>query len=152
MTEQWIAEIATFPDVLENELSAFSDALLETSYRPGGWTGRQVVHHLMDSHINSYVRFKLTLTEDSPVIKPYLEAQWAQLPDYEQISVKDACSLLRLIHQRWVVILKSMTDDQFRRKYIHPEYQKEFSLHEALGMYAWHCRHHLGHLKLIRKS
>lgn len=149
LKDTWIEEISSFPLALEQELGRFTDEMLDTPYRPGGWTGRQVVHHLVDSHINSYVRYKLTLTENLPVIKPYLEAEWALMPDYKLVSIQEACLLLKLIHARWTVILKSLDQDQWNRRYLHPEHNREFSLIEALGMYAWHCRHHLGHLKLI---
>lgn len=148
----WIEVIATFPEKLQNEIETLADNLLETPYREGGWTLRQVVHHCADSHINAFIRFKLALTEDNPVIKPYDEALWAHLGDSKSLPVAYSLSILKGLHYRWHVILKNMDDEKLKRKYTHPEHGREFTLDEAIGMYAWHCNHHLAHIKLISKN
>ncbi|QQX78127.1 MULTISPECIES: YfiT family bacillithiol transferase [Aequorivita] len=146
----WIEIIETFPEVLQSEIETLADNLLDTPYREGGWTVRQVVHHCADSHINAFIRFKLALTEDNPVIKPYNEALWAEISDSKSLPVEFSLSILKGLHYRWYFILKNTDDDMFKRKYTHPEHGTEFTLEEAIGMYAWHCSHHLAHIKLVK--
>jgi len=146
----WIEIIGRFPEVLQNEMETLSDTLLDTPYREGGWTIRQVVHHCADSHINAFIRFKLALTEDNPVIKPYNEALWAEISDSKSLPVEFSLSILKGLHYRWYVVLKNMDDEMLKRKYTHPEHGTEFTLEEAIGMYAWHCNHHLAHIKLVK--
>jgi hypothetical protein len=124
-----------------------SDAQLDTPYRPGGWTVRQVVHHVADSHMNAYVRMKFALTEDAPAIKAYDEAKWAELPEAKGGPVDMSVGLLEALHRRWMMFLRGLNDADFSRAYVHPELGK-VSLNEALALYAWHCRHHTGHIKL----
>ncbi|WP_353959581.1 DinB family protein [Aequorivita aurantiaca] len=109
-----------------------------------------MVHHFADSHINAFIRFKLALTEDNPCIKPYNEALWAEMSDSKTFPVEFSLSILKGLHCRWYVILKNMDDGMLKRKYTHPEHGTEFTLEEAIGMYAWHCNHHLTHIKLIK--
>jgi hypothetical protein len=142
----WIADIALFPQQLSELVHGLNEAQLETPYRPQGWTIRQVVHHCADSHMNSFIRFKLALTEERPVTKPYFEDRWAELPDYS-LPIQVSIDLIRSLHQRWVFLLESITDEQWNRVYIHPEHGRHFSLKETLSMYSWHCRHHLGHVR-----
>jgi DinB superfamily len=149
MKTEWIQSIESFPDSLEAEVNRISVNLLDSRYRPDGWTARQVIHHLADSHMNAYIRFKLALTEDNPTIKPYKEEKWAELQDSVLFPVSGSVALLRLLHQRWAVLLKTMSDADFGRTYYHPESKKTFTLLQALAMYDWHCRNHLGHLKSI---
>ncbi len=150
--KSWIEIIGAFPEILQEEIKPMSDNLLDTPYREGGWTARQVVHHCADSHINAFVRFKLALTEDNPVIKPYNEALWAELSDSKFLPVEFSLSILRGLHHRWYVVLRNMDDKMLKRKYTHPEHGTELLLEEAIGMYAWHCNHHLAHIKLVNQN
>jgi hypothetical protein len=143
---QWIEEIATLPSRLRAAVAGFTETQWETPYRPGGWTVRQVVHHLPDSHMQAYVRFKLALTEEHPTIRPYLEAGWAELPD-RATPPEVSLTLLDALHQRWTVLLRAMTPRDFQRTLFHPERDRSFTLDEMLGLYAWHGRHHLAHVE-----
>lgn len=147
----FIADIEALPSQLRQEVKNLSDIQLDTQYRPEGWTVRQVIHHLPDSHMNSFIRFKLTLTEDTPEIKPYLEDRWAMLPD-AKLPPEVSLRIIDALHERWVYLLKSMTETDFERKYIHSEYKKTFTLKEAVHLYSWHCRHHLAHIQLVSRA
>ena len=149
---QYILDIELFPSRLRVEVETLTDDQLDTHYRPGGWTIRQVVHHCADSHMNSFVRFKLALTEDTPTIKPYFEDRWAVLADSKSMPVEPALKLLEGLHQRWVVVLKSLSEKDFEKKFVHPEREKEIRLNETLGIYAWHCHHHLAHITSLKKT
>jgi DinB superfamily len=148
--QQWITELSDFPVSMENLILRLSIEELEWPYRPGGWNIRQVVHHCADSHMNSLIRFKLALTEENPVIKPYEEQLWAELPDY-QVPVSGSLNILKGVHSHWVVLLKNLTEAQFNRTFIHPASNRIFTLKEALGLYAWHSKHHLAHIKQALK-
>lgn len=143
---EWIETVESFPSKVRELTEHLSDEELDWKYRPEGWTIRQVVHHVADSHINSIVRFKLALTEDVPTIKPYLEDKWAELED-STAPIPISLSLLEGLHARWTILLKSMSEEDFKRKLFHPEQGRELSLTFMLGLYAWHCRHHLAHIK-----
>lgn len=145
----WMEIIRAFPEALKNETVSMPDNLLDTPYREGGWTVRQVVHHCADSHINAFIRFKLALTADNPVITPYKEARWAELSDSKSSPIQSSLAVLEGLHDRWYMLLKNMDDDMLKRSYIHPEYGTEFTLEEATGRYAWHCNHHLAHIQLV---
>jgi hypothetical protein len=145
----WIRQIETLPSSLKEAVAGLSDTQLNTPYRPGGWTVRQVVHHLPDSHLNSYTRFRLALTEDSPVIKPYDEAAWAELPDAKSGPIAPSLALLEGLHTRWAGLLHSLGDADYARTFEHPELG-EIRLDWTLGLYAWHCRHHLSHILNLR--
>ena len=123
-----------------------SESQLDTPYRPGGWTIRQVVHHVPESHMNAYVRIKLALTEDVPTIKTYEEQLWAELPDVMRCPIDVSLRLLEALHQRWVVLLRALSDDSFARVFMHKEWGR-VTLDEAVAMYAWHCRHHTAHIE-----
>jgi hypothetical protein len=123
-----------------------SDAELDTPYRPGGWTVRQVVHHVPDSHMNAYIRMKFAVTEDEPAIKTYEEAKWAELPEAKSGPVDMSLALLEALHRRWVMFLRGLTDADYARAYVHPELG-HVTLDEAIALYAWHCRHHGGHIR-----
>ena len=125
---------------------------LDTPYREGGWTVRQVIHHLFDSHSNAYTRFKLALTEDTPAIKPYNEKAWAELGDVKTTDPKVSVTLLVNLHKRWANLLKSMSAEDFNRRYFHPEHNHAFALKEILAMYAWHGDHHYEHINLVKKN
>ena len=142
----WIKTIADFPTRLKSEVIDLPDSALEKRYRPDGWTIRQVVHHCADSHMNSFVRFKLALTEDDPTIKLYEENRWAELPDAKYIPIESSISLLEGLHQRWEILLKSLSDEQLERAFIHPVTKRYISLKINIGLYAWHCNHHLMHI------
>src|SRR5690606_461520 len=129
-------------------VSRLGEGGLDTPYREGGWTPRQVVHHLADSHLNSYVRFRLALTEDNPTIKPYDEAAWASLPDARTGPVEPSLAMLDGIHARWVALLASLDEAAWQRSFSHPE-SGDWILHEMLAMYAWHCRHHTAHIAMV---
>ncbi len=149
---KWINILDELSSMLRSELADFNEEMLNTPYRPGGWSARQVVHHLADSHINAYIRFKLTLTEELPTIRPYKEADWAELQDSKTAAPGLSLNLLEALHKRWVEILKNMNDQDFERKYYHPESKKEFTLVAALALYAWHSMHHLSHIKIVKSK
>ena len=148
--DRFIAEIERLPGLLRSAIAGLNDQQLDTPYREAGWTVRQVVHHLADSHMNSFVRFKWALTEDSPTIKPYDEAACAELADAGRgMPVDSSLMLLDGLHQRWTVLLRSMDERQYRRTFQHPE-RGLMMLDVNLAMYAWHCRHHTAHIVSLR--
>jgi uncharacterized damage-inducible protein DinB len=149
--EALLAEILFLPRQLEYAILNLDEMQLQTPYREGGWTVKQLVHHVADSHINAYVRFKLGLTEEQPVIKPYREDKWALLPDSEHQPVNISLTLLHALHTRWYDILKHMRDDEWERTVLHPEHGKVFTLWELLNLYAWHGRHHTAHVTSLRE-
>jgi uncharacterized damage-inducible protein DinB len=146
----WIRAIAEAPAAMRAAVAGLSDEQLDTPYRADGWTVRQVVHHVPDSHLNAYVRLKLALTEDSPTIKPYDEAAWALLADSETTPVAVSLALLEALHQRWVTILESMEAKDFDRTFVHPEHGP-VTVSWLLQLYAWHGRHHAAHITALRK-
>ncbi len=143
-------EIAQTPADLRAAVKGLSDAQLDTPYRPGGWTIRQVIHHVPDSHLNSYVRFKLALTEDEPTIKPYAEDRWAELPDTKATPIEISLTLLESLHDRWVRLLRSLTPEDWKRAFRHPE-MGPMTLEKTLALYAWHGRHHVAHITALRQ-
>jgi len=147
-TEQ-IDTLRKLPERIRTAVAGLSDAQLDTPYREGGWTARQVVHHLADSHANSYIRFKLALTEDWPTIKPYDEAAWARLAD-SALPVEGSLAFLEGLHGRWTALLDSLSEEDFARGFHHPEMGRQ-SLATALAHYAWHSRHHTAHLTGLRQ-
>ena len=149
---QWIDEIAAAPAGLRAAVQGLDDAQLDTPYRPGGWTLRQVAHHVPDSHLNAYMRFKLALTEDEPVIKTYDEALWAELPDARTGSIEPSLELLARLHERWVRLLRAMTPADFARAYRHPDVEGPVTLTRTAGLYAWHGRHHPAQVTMLRRS
>jgi len=140
-----IDEIEALPGQLRAVATPLTEAVLNTPYRPGGWTVRQVIHHLPDSHCHAMIRTKWTLTEDTPLIKAYHEALYAQQPDYEA-PIELSLQLLDALHQRWVYLLRQMGNDDFGRSFVHPETGNTVTLDEVTGTYAWHGRHHLAHI------
>jgi DinB superfamily len=148
--EQWIEEIAATPAHLRAAVNGLSAAQLDTPYRTGGWTVRQVVHHVPDSHLNAYLRMKLALTEDEPTIKPYDEAVWAELSDSRAGPIGVSLAFLEGLHQRWVLLLRTLRSADFERRFIHPEHGRAIGLGEQLGTYAWHGRHHVAHITSLR--
>ncbi|MEW6736032.1 MAG: YfiT family bacillithiol transferase [Acidobacteriota bacterium] len=149
--QQFINEIADTPAKLRSAVTGLTPAQLDTAYRPDGWTVRQVVHHLADSHMNSYIRFKLAMTEDEPVIKTYAEDQWAELADARSGSIDLSLTLLEVLHERWVLFLKSLKPADYQRKFRHPELGV-VSLNKSLALYAWHGKHHIAHITTLREK
>lgn len=147
----YITTIASFPETLRKEVAHLTDAQLDTPYRPGGWTIRQVVHHCADSHMNSHIRLKWALTEDSPVIKAYYEERWAELADSKMMPIESSLKLLEGLHQRWVFVLNSLTTEELEKDFIHPEHGRSIKINENTGLYDWHCRHHLAHITELKK-
>jgi hypothetical protein len=148
-TRNNISGIAELPAKLNALAKRMNDHLLEKSYRPDGWTARQIIHHIADSHSNALIRVKLALTENNPVIKPYDQDAWALLDDAKRSPIQSSLNMVEAIHERWFCVLNSMTEMDFSRTYIHPEYNREFRLDEFIALYAWHGKHHCGHLKII---
>ena len=149
MMEMYKATIQHFPDLLEAKLKQLNSTQLNETYREGSWTVRQVVHHLADSHMNAFIRFKLALSEDKPVIKPYLQDAFVEMDDEKEFDILPSLSIIKGVHERWIKLLNSMSESDFDRVYIHPEYNKEYSLKLALAQYDWHCKTHLGHIQIV---
>lgn len=145
-----IDAIAAHPARMRAAVAGLTDEQLDTAYRKGGWTARQVVHHLMDSHLNAYVRFKLGVTEDRPTIGTYQEQDWAELPDARSGPVEGSLSLLEHLHARWVSFLRTLEDDDFRRPLLHPEIG-EVTVDVLLEIYGWHGPHHEAHITGLRE-
>ena len=144
-----IDAIAEMPAAMRAAVAGLSPAQLDTPYREGGWTVRQLAHHVADSHMNAYIRFKLALTEDVPTVKPYDESRWAQLPDARE-EIDPSLALIEALHVRWVSTLRAMSPSDFERTYMHPE-NGPTPLGTALGLYAWHGRHHVAHVTRLRE-
>lgn len=147
--KQHIEELAAAPARFRGAVRGLDDRQLDTPYRQGGWTVRQVVHHFADSHMNGYVRFRLALTEDEPTIKPYDEKKWAELPDASREPVNVSLQLIDSLHRRWVVLLNTLPEADFSRRLRHPELGV-LRLDSYLASYAWHCRHHAAHITSLR--
>jgi len=145
--ETWIATIENFPSKIKALTSTLSVEELNWIYRPKGWSIKQVVHHCADSHINSFIRFKLALTEDVPTIKPYEEQLWAELSDGNSNDISASIQIIEGVHARWVFLLKSLGSTELKRQFFHPGNMKISSLQETIGVYAWHCNHHLAHIE-----
>jgi len=142
--------IAAAPKRMREAVRSLDEAQLDTPYREGGWTIRQVVHHVPDSHMNAFIRFKLALTEHEPAIKPYDEAEWARLPDVQATPIATSLALLESLHERWVILLRSLDESQFQRKFTHPDHGL-MTIDWMVGMYAWHSRHHVAHVTSLRE-
>jgi uncharacterized damage-inducible protein DinB len=151
LREEWLADIKFLPQALEYAIRNLNEDQLQTPYREGGWTVHQVVHHVADSHINAYCRFKLGVTENNPTIRPYDENLWAGTADVANLPINISLTLLHALHSRWYELLKSLTQEDWQRTVFHPEHQKQFTLWELLGSYAWHGRHHTAHITALRE-
>lgn len=147
----WIADIVILPKLLRQAVEGLSEEQLSLPYRPDGWTIRQTINHVADSHANAFIRFKLALTEDTPTIKPYEEQLWAELEDGKNAPIAWSLTMLEVMHKRWVMLLKSMTDEQFSRQFMHPETKHLNALRMITGMYSWHGKHHTAHIMEVRK-
>lgn len=144
--EELIEVISTFPKKMELLVAGITDAQKLKTYRPESWTVQQVVHHCADSHVNAYIRFRWTLTEDNPTIKAYDENTWSHLPDANQPDLTDSLILIHGVHRRWTKLLRCLTLENFSRTFYHPESKMTYRLDQALANYAWHCEHHLAHV------
>lgn len=151
LRQQWMRTLSNLTADLRLAINDLSEEQLDTPYRPGGWSVRQVIHHLPDSHMNSYIRFKLALTEDHPSIRPYFEDRWAKLEDYQNTPIEVSLALLDSLHYRWVRMLENMEEADWNRTFFHPESQESARLDALLGHYDWHSRHHLTHITSLRK-
>lgn len=149
--DKCISKIARFPDQLSNLVKDLSSAELGMIYRPGGWSIKQVVHHLADSHMNSLLRHKLTLTEQEPIIKTYEEEKWVLLADGSHDDLTDSLLLLKAMHNKWVQLLEDMSEDDFDQSYVHPGKGKKITLHTNTALYAWHGEHHIAHINQALK-
>ncbi len=149
--KKWLLDIQYLPSDIEQAVQNLDEAQLQTPYRDGGWTVHQLVHHIADSHMNAYIRFKLGLTENNPTIKPYEEAEWAKLNDVKTLPINISITLLFALHERWYAAIKDLSDEQWMRTVYHPEQKKEITLWHLLGMYAWHSKHHTQHILLLRE-
>lgn len=150
--EKWLLDIHFLPQEVERAVINLDEAQLHTPYREGGWTLHEVVHHLADSHMNAYCRFKLGLTEDKPTIKPYLENEWTLLDDVKKLPINISTTLLHALHQRMYVAIRNISDEEWLREVHHPESNKDMSLWFLLGMYAWHGKHHTAHITSLREQ
>lgn len=137
--------MADFPAQVQQAIAGLQEQELQWIYRPEGWNIRQVVHHCADSHANAYIRFKLALTEDRPTVKPYMEDRWALLPD-SSLPLAPSLQIIEGIHARWSFLMEKMQPQDWKKTFIHPEHGREMGLESVLALYAWHCRHHLGHI------
>jgi len=147
--KQCLENIEQAPTRLREAVRGLSDTQLDTPYRDGGWTVRQVVHHVPDSHMNAYIRFKLALTEDDPTIKPYMEDRWAELPDSRQ-AIENSLAMLDSLHRHWTILLQSLSDADWKRTFRHPELGP-MTLEKTLALYSWHGRHHVAHVTSLRE-
>ena len=148
--ELFIQQIAETPAKMRAAIKGLTQAQLDTPYRPDGWTVRQVVHHVPDSHMNAYIRFKLALTEDEPTIKPYNEARCAELEDSRIAPIEPSLNLLESLHERWITLLRSISPENWTRSFQHPE-RGRVSLNTNVALYAWHGRHHVAHITSLRE-
>lgn len=148
-TQAHIQTISALPSKLFNVVNGMSENQLETPYRPEGWTVRQTVHHLVDSHLNAYLRCKFAITEDNPTVKAYEEQLWAELADGKSAPVDWSLKMLQYLHLRWVMFLNSLTESDLQRTYFHSAMQRAFSLHEVVALYAWHSEHHYEHINQL---
>ena len=146
-----ITDIAALPGTLRAAIAGLDDAQLDTPYRPEGWTVRQLVHHLADSHLNAYTRIKLALTEENPTIKPYDEKAWAELADSTAMPAAPSLSIIDGVHQRWVALLNGLGDADFARTVVHPEHGRMMTIDFLTALYGWHCRHHVRHITALRE-
>lgn len=145
----WIKEIETLPQKLYDAVKGLNTNQLQTPYRPDGWTVQQVIHHIADSHMNAYIRFKLALTEDRPMIKPYDENLWAELPDTKLVDIKVSLDLIKSLHIRWTALLKQLNKEELSKEFLHPESGMK-NLKETICLYAWHGNHHLAHITSLK--
>ena len=150
--EARLADILFLPRMLEYAVLNLNDDQIQTPYREGGWTVNQVIHHVADSHMNAFIRFKLGITENNPTIKPYIQNEWGETADVTKVPVNLSITLLHALHHRWYELLKSITDEQWERTIYHPEQERKITLWELLLIYAWHGKHHAAHVTNLREQ
>jgi uncharacterized damage-inducible protein DinB len=150
LRQDYITAIRDTPYLLEKAVEKLSEEQLDTPYRPEGWTVRQLIHHIADSHMNSFVRFKLALTEDNPIIKPYEEKLWAETPEIFVVPVGISLQLLNMLHRRWIALLEALQPEDFKRTFQNPS-SGIMSIDQAIALYAWHCKHHLAHIIRLKE-
>lgn len=150
--EEWLMDIRYLPQLLENAILNLDEAQLLTPYRDGGWTVKQLVHHVADSHMNAMIRFKLGLTEDNPTIRPYMEERWAELPDTHNLPINISLTLLHALHARWYELLRHIVESDWTRTIVHPQHGKQMTLWDLLGLYSWHGRHHTAQITRLREN
>ena len=150
--EAKLADILFLPRMLEYAVLNLNDDQIQPPYREGGWTVNQVIHHVADSHMNAFIRFKLGLTEDNPTIKPYIQSAWGETADVTAVPVNLSITLLHSLHHRWYELLKTITDEQWERTIYHPEQERKITLWELLLIYAWHGKHHAAHVTNLREQ
>lgn len=148
---EWLIDIKNLPLHIEYSILNLDEAQLNMPYRDGGWTVKQVVHHVADSHMNAYIRVKLGLSEEKPIIKPYDEVAWAEMGDTQNLPVNISLTLLHALHTRWYEILKNINAADLNRTVIHPEHNKEFAIWELISQYSWHSKHHVAHITSLRE-
>ncbi|WP_212003451.1 YfiT family bacillithiol transferase [Chitinophaga sp. HK235] len=151
MLREYIYDIRDLPTLVEMAVQNLDEFQLQKPYRPGGWNITQVVHHLADSHINAIIRMKMALTEEKPIIKPYDETAWAELEDVKNTPINVSITLLHALHTRWANLMDSLTPEQWERTFIHPEHGRRFNLKTQAAIYAWHGKHHLGHIQGLKE-
>jgi hypothetical protein len=149
--QQWLNDIKFLPQLLERAVENMDEGQLNTPYREGGWSIKKLVHHIADSHINAYCRFKLGITEDNPTIRPYEEKLWAELEDVKNLPINISVTLLHALHSRWYEMTRHFSDEDWRRTIFHPEHKVKFTLWHLLGMYSWHGRHHVAHITTLKE-
>lgn len=147
----WIQRLEALPAELEAAVQGLTEDQLDTPYRPGGWTVRQLVHHIADSHINAHCRLRLMLTEDAPTIKPYNQDEWVKLADANSFPLRPSLDIVGGVHARWAALAMSLAEQDYGRTYVHPEYGAIFSVDDLLALYAWHGQHHVAHITELRK-
>ena len=150
--KKWIVDIQFLPNELEQAIENLDEAQLHTPYRDGGWTVHQLVHHIADSHMNSFIRFKLALTEDNPTIKPYDENAWSEMADVQKEPINVSITLIYALHKRWLTLLQNMSDTDFEKTLFNPQRRGQLTLWEMLGIYAWHGKHHVAHIKTLKEN
>lgn len=148
--ENWIKEIESLPQKLSDAVKSLSADQLQTPYRPDGWTIQQVIHHIADSHMNAYLRFKLALTENKPMVKPYDEKLWAELPDSKLVDINVSLDLIKSLHKRWTILLRQLSEEELKKEFLHPESGMK-NLKETICNYAWHGNHHLAHITSLKQ-
>lgn len=149
---QWLKDIEFLPQDIEIAIQQFDEYQLDTPYRDGGWTVKQLVHHVADSHMNAYIRFKLGISESNPKVKPYLEKEWANMKDVFDVPVNVSVTLLHSLHKRWLSFLQGISEEDFQRTVYHAEQKREMNLWFMLGLYAWHCKHHVAHITTLKQQ
>ncbi|MCW9065088.1 MAG: putative metal-dependent hydrolase [Ignavibacteriaceae bacterium] len=149
--ENWIKEIELLPQKLSEAVKGLKKDQLQTPYRPDGWTIQQVIHHIADSHMNAYNRFKLALTENKPIVKPYDEKLWAELPDSKLVDVNVSLDLIKSLHKRWTTLLRHLSEEELNKEFLHPESGMK-NLKETICNYAWHGNHHLAHITFLKQK